>query len=522
MHPPDCSPSLFNMIEMQPNVVVARPKAKEAVQSSSTVQPTLIRSAAWTKRRHWVCFKQSLLFATPLLLMDLLVAAGSISLTAACVSMLGLSVSSVNVGWLVLTLLVLMSVTFVGTGLYRNVGMHPVEELERVVTATSLALLGMTWVFVWRNDQQVLGEVVSVLVGGLFCLLALPSIRHLFRCRLGRTQWWRRPLVIVSRSDRADELLKEIEKDHHLGWKPVGVVQDFHESWENDRLSKHCLGVEEELPQIVERHSVFWGMLDTKGLEQEEVQAFMDRNHRALPHIVSVSGCRGDSTLFARGISCGASPGVHYQSIMSLFIPRLIKRAIDLTAAVIVLLLLSPVFLILAVAVRLSGPGPIFYSQDRIGLNGRTFRIWKFRSMVQDADRVLQRCLNNDAKLRDEWRSTQKLSRDPRITSIGWLLRKTSLDELPQLLNVLNGTMSLVGPRPIVRSEIEKYGEAFWLYARATPGITGLWQVSGRNLTTYDERLKYDSFYVRNWSVWLDWYILLRTFRVVILCEGAY
>ncbi len=522
MHSPDCSPSLFNMIEMHPSVASARPKVNEAVPSSMVAQPMLIRSAAWSRRRHWGCFKQTLCFALPLLMMDLFVAASSIALTALCVSALGLPVSTVNIGWLVLTLSVLMSVTFVGNGLYRNVGMHPVEELERVVTATSFALLGMIWVFVWRNDQQVFGEVVSVLVGGILCLLALPSIRHLFRCRLGKTNWWRRPLVIVSRSDRADELLREIGKEHHLGWNPVGVVQDFHESWENDRLSKHCLGVEEELPQIVERHSVFWGMLDTRGLEREEIQGFIDRNHRALPHIVSVSGSRGDSSLFARGIACGDSSGVHYQSITSLFIPRLIKRAIDVTVAGIALLLLSPILLALAVAVRFSGPGPIFYSQDRIGLYGRTFRIWKFRSMVQDADRVLQRCLNNDAKLRDEWRRTQKLSSDPRITTIGWFLRKTSLDELPQLLNVLTGSMSLVGPRPIVRAEIEKYGDVFWLYARATPGMTGLWQVSGRNLTTYDERLKFDSFYVRNWSVWLDWYILLRTFRVVILCEGAY
>ncbi len=142
--------------------------------------------------------------------------------------------------------------------------------------------------------------------------------------------------------------------------------------------------------------------------------------------------------------------------------------------------------------------------------------------MVQDADRVLKSFLANDPALRSEWKLTQKLVNDPRITSVGRFLRRSSLDELPQLWNVFNGSMSLVGPRPIIRSEIEKYGKSIWLYYRTQPGITGLWQVNGRNLTTYEERLTFDSFYVRNWSIWLDWYILLKTVRVVLLCEGAY
>jgi lipopolysaccharide/colanic/teichoic acid biosynthesis glycosyltransferase len=142
--------------------------------------------------------------------------------------------------------------------------------------------------------------------------------------------------------------------------------------------------------------------------------------------------------------------------------------------------------------------------------------------MVANADEVLAKYLAKDPVLADEWRRDHKLRHDPRITRVGRFLRKTSLDELPQLWNILCGDMSLVGPRPIVEGEIGKYGEAFDLYTRVRPGVTGLWQVSGRNNTTYQERIEFDEFYVKNWSVWLDFYILGQTVKAVLLAEGAY
>jgi Undecaprenyl-phosphate galactose phosphotransferase WbaP len=181
-----------------------------------------------------------------------------------------------------------------------------------------------------------------------------------------------------------------------------------------------------------------------------------------------------------------------------------------------------PLFVLISVAIKLSSPGPIFYGQLRIGRGSRHFRAWKFRTMVAGADRVLRDHLEADPELRQEWEHDHKLKDDPRVTWIGRFLRKTSLDELPQLFNVMVGQMSLVGPRPIVDAEIDKYGETFELYKEVSPGITGLWQVSGRNNTTYQERVDLDSYYVRNWSPWLDLYILMRTIKVVLRREGAY
>ncbi|MGC2401763.1 MAG: exopolysaccharide biosynthesis polyprenyl glycosylphosphotransferase, partial [Acidobacteriaceae bacterium] len=202
--------------------------------------------------------------------------------------------------------------------------------------------------------------------------------------------------------------------------------------------------------------------------------------------------------------------------------PRFIKRAIDLLIICLSLPVVALAILVLSALIKLESPGPVFYGQPRVGAAHSTFRIWKLRSMQVNGDRLLQQALANDEALREEWLRTRKLRRDPRVTRVGRLLRKTSLDELPQIWNVLRGEMSLVGPRPILEEEIENYGLNFALYCRVTPGLTGLWQVSGRNEISCRDRVRLDSYYVRNWSPWLDLYILARTAKVVLTGAGAY
>lgn len=222
-------------------------------------------------------------------------------------------------------------------------------------------------------------------------------------------------------------------------------------------------------------------------------------------------------------VSCGLLSGVRFDESLLLPWPQFVKRVVDIFASGCALLALSPLLLLIAVLIRLTGPGPLTFSHQRIGRGGQRFRALKFRSMVPNANQVLAGYLATHPELQDEWDRDHKLKNDPRVTWIGKIfLRKTSLDELPQLWNVFVGEMSLVGPRPIVDEEVAKYGSTFHDYLRVTPGITGLWQISGRNNTTYAERLAYDEFYVRSWSPWMDLYILIRTVRTVLFCEGAY
>jgi lipopolysaccharide/colanic/teichoic acid biosynthesis glycosyltransferase len=220
----------------------------------------------------------------------------------------------------------------------------------------------------------------------------------------------------------------------------------------------------------------------------------------------------------------GAEPvNLHGVQVFSISHPlaqplnRAVKRAFDVAGAGALLLLTSPLWALAAAAVRLETAGPCIYGQTRLGRGGRQFRALKFRSMHQDAEERLRAILAGDADRAEEFRRTFKLRDDPRVTRVGRFLRRTSLDELPQLWNVLRGDMSLVGPRPIVAEERGLYGGAYPVVATVRPGLTGVWQTSGRNSVAYESRKHFDVFYVRRWSLWLDLAILFRTLRTMVL-----
>lgn len=197
-------------------------------------------------------------------------------------------------------------------------------------------------------------------------------------------------------------------------------------------------------------------------------------------------------------------------------------RFLDVVLAILLLIFLSPMMIVTAAAIWLQDGGKPMFGHVRVGLNGRLFRCWKFRSMVVDADQRLAQLLAEDPEARREWDTDHKLRQDPRVTRMGTFLRKSSLDELPQLINVITGDMSLVGPRPIVAEEIGKYGRQFRWYRQVRPGITGLWQVSGRNDLDYRQRVALDVLFVKRFSLWLYIAILLRTAPAVLSREGAH
>ncbi len=199
---------------------------------------------------------------------------------------------------------------------------------------------------------------------------------------------------------------------------------------------------------------------------------------------------------------------------------QLAKCTIDLILAGLAFIILLPVFFAIALAVRLDG-GPVFYVQPRVGRGGRSFKCYKFRSMRVNADELLANVLLSNADEAESWRINRKLRNDPRVTPVGKFLRKTSLDELPQLLNILRMDMSLVGPRPIVEQEVHLYGADVSKYYSCRPGLTGVWQISGRSDTTFQERVGFDTSYVDNWSVWLDLRIILKTVPAVLAGSGA-
>ena len=223
------------------------------------------------------------------------------------------------------------------------------------------------------------------------------------------------------------------------------------------------------------------------------------------------SASRSASSPFFSPVIAGAPP-----------VGGISKRSFDILAALAALILLSPIFVLIMALVKYTDGGTVFYGHRRIGYNGSTFRCLKFRTMAENGDAILQQHLDENPEAFEEWRATRKLQDDPRVTVLGTVLRKLSLDELPQLINILKGEMSIVGPRPVVEVELELYEASAVYYLRSRPGLTGLWQVSGRNDVSYAARIAFDTHYVRNWSLIRDFVIVVRTIPAVCLSRGSY
>jgi undecaprenyl-phosphate galactose phosphotransferase len=383
-------------------------------------------------------------------------------------------------------------------------------EASQLFAASSWAI-GVEFLVGFFN-RDVMGHLPGLAILLLFPLLATLA-NALAKTLLVQTGAWRLPIVLVGDGDAALAAEAALASDPSLGYAIVGRV-DPHMLVPNAGGS--------HLRAILERHHaaqiVF--ALDSDTVLQRQLidSALRDTVPFAIaPGPRAVPALAWQSTRFFSHDVVMLS----FQHGTSRTAAQMLKSAIDLAAAVLLLILSSPIFL-LAWLFNLFSDGPLFFAHPRLGIGGRLFPCLKFRTMVVDGDRVLQQALAQDPALQAEWDETQKLRNDPRVTPFGRFLRKTSLDELPQLINVIRRQMSLVGPRPIVQSEVRFYGEDIAHYYNTRPGVTGLWQVSGRSNTTYARRVQLDVWYVNNWSVWLDIAVLLKTLPAVLARTGAH
>ncbi len=266
-----------------------------------------------------------------------------------------------------------------------------------------------------------------------------------------------------------------------------------------------------ELPVV----PIFGDERDELPLDQAAVPALAPEAHDSLDRFAAST----HGAAVAHGLATLPRPALPLPTQTRHY--RVIKRIFDLAISILLLPVLGVLLVAIGLVVALTSGFPVFYRQDRLGQYGQRFRICKFRTMRNNAEQALAEWLLHHPEIRHEWQQTQKLKRDPRVTRLGRFLRDTSLDEIPQIINVLRGEMSLVGPRPIVQAERARYAERYAFYAAAIPGVTGVWQVSGRCNVSYEERVRMDEDYVRNWSLMRDIGILLRTPRSVIRRDGA-
>ncbi|WP_425614475.1 undecaprenyl-phosphate galactose phosphotransferase WbaP [Anatilimnocola sp. NA78] len=405
-------------------------------------------------------------------------------------------------------------------GLYRALQLRPAAEL-RAVWLTSLATVCLLGTILFAMPDLSVGKCACLTLAVLVFALVAPLTRAIVRLTAGRTKWWGRKVIVVGGSRRGLVAYRLLQRFPAMGLRPVGIVEDVMSRSSADEVEGY-LGQFDDVCEIAKQHGVDTAVLAMSPHFDDDTRRMISRGGMGIRHWIVMPEAHGMPHLWATAGEVAGQPALAMQVGLLSPLALFTKRVCDVLIVGFGALLASPLLIFIAAAVRLSSPGPIFYSQERIGRHGRRFRAWKFRSMVPNADQVLKDILAKDPAMRAEWEADHKLKKDPRITWIGHIIRKTSLDELPQLWNIFVGEMSLVGPRPIVQAEIEKYGDCYEQYVAVTPGLTGLWQISGRNKTTYEQRIEYDAYYVRNWSLWLDLHILVSTVRVVLLREGAF
>lgn len=409
-------------------------------------------------------------------------------------------------------------------GLYPGYGLDEPEEL-RGQTYALLATLAFAAIFALAFH---IGDAVSrfllVLVfTGL--LIFSPLMRHFVKGWMMRQGVWGKPVIILGEKDAGARLEEALAQEWRLGFNPVTCFVSWSEGVpaevkEGDEGEPHE-DILVEAVRLGRRHRIDTLFLVMPHVPQEYLAGVTDLaglHFRSVVVIAEVAGV-SNSTVVARNLAGNFGVEVRH-NLLDPWICRF-KRALDLAGAVVGGMLISPLLLTVALMIKLDSPGPVFFGHRRLGADGKHFRCWKFRTMHADADKVLEAYLEQNPQLMAEWKRSYKLRDDPRVTRVGRLLRKSSLDELPQLWNVLRAEMSLVGPRPIVDAEVSKYGKVYGLYKRTRPGMSGFWQVGGRSDTDYDERISMDAHYVRNWSVWLDLVILARTVRCVLSGRGA-
>lgn len=384
-------------------------------------------------------------------------------------------------------------------------------ETKHIIAGCILMLLGDGFLmFALKADFSRLWLIQAWILTALFIPLARRLARHL----LDEAGCWRIPVLMIGEGEHVEEASHALSSERSLGYDVVGVVPLS--SLSDTVASRSWAGV-------YQMWNAQLAVLALSGSDFVERGGMMaDLVREGLPFAV-VPPLRGLPVLgfdrfyfFSHDIMIMMARNNLAQPMS-----RAVKFTFDFVVAAVLAVLLLPVFLLFAALVVRDG-GPVLYRHRRVGRGGRPFSCLKFRTMVTGSDRVLTDLLNRDPAAAAEWAATYKLRNDPRVTPIGRFLRATSLDELPQLLNVLSGDMSLVGPRPVTAGELENYGADVAFYLQVRPGMTGLWQVSGRNDSSYEQRVNFDVWYVKNWSLWHDMAILAKTVPVVVHRVGAY
>lgn len=405
-----------------------------------------------------------------------------------------------------------------GNFLYPGAILPPQKELQRLVFSVTMTYLILFSYLLLIREAEVYSRFVLLVSWFLTCLLIMPC-RNLARILMKKGKIGQIRVLIAGAGKTGLELEAMLREDEHFGFAVEGFLDD---SVTNDSLPPEMhgkiIGNLSHAIEIARERKIDYLICC---LPLDIVQKYLRPFLTCFKHLTIVPAGQVLPGAWAYPTNFDHLSGIEIRNQLLLPGPRHLKSLFEFIVSFFAVIFLLPLLLLLALLVKLTSRGPAIYGAKRLGLNGREIRVWKFRTMRRDAEAYLKKMLSEDPALAEEWKRNFKLENDPRITKFGRFLRKTSLDELPQLFNVLTGEMAMIGPRPIVAGEVKYYGKDYEVFSRVKPGITGLWQISGRSDTTYEQRVRFDLSYIMNWSVWLDIYILMRTVLEVLRCRGA-
>ncbi len=401
-------------------------------------------------------------------------------------------------------------------GLYPGFGLAAVHEMQKVLYVVSLASVFLGVFLFLQQLGMAYSRFVFLLTWFLSALLMMLG-RFGLRNRLSRFVWWGIPMVIVGSPANAEPVIEQLIQNRRLGFRPVSYYDPQFNQTEplvGVPVIKSKTALTRMVGDSSVQHVVFTDPVD-------DVQTFNFQWMRdVFPNILFVLNTAPFGSLWVRTVDLHGTLAIETNYHLLNKRETVIKRILDMFLTILMLLFTWPIFIILALLVRFDSKGPILYTQKRLGQHGKTFDSFKFRTMYNNADTKLDELLESDPEARQEYAEYHKLVNDPRVTPVGKVLRRYSLDELPQLINVVKGDMNLIGPRSYLPRELPTMGDYAKIILKVKPGLTGWWQVMGRNATSFKERLRLDEYYISNWSIWLDIYIIIKTIWVLITGQG--
>ncbi|AWN23010.1 undecaprenyl-phosphate galactose phosphotransferase WbaP [Deinococcus irradiatisoli] len=402
-------------------------------------------------------------------------------------------------------------------GLYPGYGRSPQTELRlHTISTVQILLVQLAGALAFEWWTFSVGGVAVVWL--LILLVALP-IRYGTRALLVRAGNFGRPISIIGAGQTASLTIAYLQAHPAYGLNPL-VAYDDNPALHGTEL--HGVPIRGFIEQALTEPWTEQALISIPGARAEIQQKLVNSVYSSFPVTWVIPDLFGVPNQALQPHNIGTVATLEIRNNLRSRRARTVKRSIDLLLSVVGTFAILPILLVIVIAIKLNSPGPAIYRARRLGQDGKSFNCFKFRSMHLNAEYKLGEVLDANPVLRSEFEATHKLKYDPRVTRVGDFLRRTSLDEIPQLFNVIIGEMSLVGPRPIVEAETFKYGEIYSAYKQVRPGMTGYWQVNGRSDTSYSERVSMDNFYITNWTPWLDLVILLQTVNVVLVGKGAY